>query len=172
MTTSIRSITINPTETITTQNLPADSIGTSICATIGCSMFDVVALQDEIDLFVDDEGLINGSPLNLPATVLTHLLGSPTVIFTRDVVMRATALDTAYRQRTIETVALQPNGLEFRFIPLQPMPGPLGARLPPDIGFGCGDNPNVLRIERRGPDEIVFPGCNEVPSALRRCSKV
>ncbi|TFD24748.1 DUF3846 domain-containing protein [Cryobacterium sp. TMT2-23] len=81
MTTSIRSITINPTETITTQNLPADSIGTSICAAIGCSMFDVVALQDEIDLFVDDEGLINGSTLNLPATVLAHRLGRPTVIF-------------------------------------------------------------------------------------------
>ena len=81
MTTSIRSITINPTETITTLNLPADSIGTSICATIGCSMFDVVTLQDEIDLFVDDEGLINGSTLNLPATVLAHRLGRPTVIF-------------------------------------------------------------------------------------------
>jgi hypothetical protein len=38
-------------------------------------MFDVVGL------FVDDEGLINGSPLNLPATVLAHLLGSPTVVF-------------------------------------------------------------------------------------------
>ena len=44
-------------------------------------MFDVVGLADNIDLFVDDEGLINGSPLNLPATVLAHLLGSPTVIF-------------------------------------------------------------------------------------------
>jgi hypothetical protein len=97
--------------------------------------------------------------------------GSPTVIFTRDLVMRATALDTAYRQRTIETVALQPNGLEFRFTPVQPMAGPLGARMPPDVGFGCGGNPNVLRVERRGPDEIVFPGCNEFPSALRRCVK-
>lgn len=97
--------------------------------------------------------------------------GSPTVIFTRDLVMRATALDTAYRQRTIETVALQPNGLEFRFTPVQPMAGPLGARMPPDVGFGCGGNPNVLRVERRGPDEIVFPGCNEFPSALRRCLK-
>jgi hypothetical protein len=44
-------------------------------------MFDVVGLQDDIDLFVDDEGLINGSTLNLPATVLAHLLGSRTVIF-------------------------------------------------------------------------------------------
>ena len=44
-------------------------------------MFDVVGLADSIDLFVDDEGLINGSPLNLPATVLAHLFDSPTVIF-------------------------------------------------------------------------------------------
>ena len=98
--------------------------------------------------------------------------GSPTVIFTRDLVMRATSLDTAYRQRTIETVALQPDGLEFRFTPLQPLQGPLGARMPPDAGFGCGGNPNMLRVERRGPDEIVFPGCNEFPSPLRRCTKV
>jgi len=86
--------------------------------------------------------------------------GSPTVIFTRDLVMRATSLDTAYRQRTIETVALQP------------LQGPLGARMPPDAGFGCGGNPNMLRVERRGPDEIVFPGCNEFSSPLRRCTKV
>jgi hypothetical protein len=95
--------------------------------------------------------------------------GSPTVIFTRDVVMRATALDTAYRQRTIETVALQPNGLEFRFTPMAPMQGPLGPRMIPEIGFGCGGNPNMLRVERRGPDEIVFPDCNEFPSPLHRC---
>lgn len=73
MTTTIRSIT--------TLNLNPDSIGTDIAAAIGCSMFDVVGLADSIDLFVDDEGLINGSPLNLPATVLAHLLGSRTVIF-------------------------------------------------------------------------------------------
>ena len=81
MTTTIRSLNINPTETITTLNLTQNSIGTDIAAAIGCSMFDVVGLADNIDLFVDDEGLINGSPLNLPATVLAHLLGRPTVIF-------------------------------------------------------------------------------------------
>ncbi|MBB5643649.1 DUF3846 domain-containing protein [Cryobacterium roopkundense] len=81
MTTIIRSVHINPAETITTQNLNPDHIGQDIAAAIGCSMFDVVGLTDNIDLFVDDEGLINGSPLNLPATVLAHLLGSRTVIF-------------------------------------------------------------------------------------------
>ena len=81
MTTTIRSIKITPTDTITTLNLDQSNIGADICAAIGCSMFDVVGLADDIDLFVDDEGLINGSTLNLPATVLAHRLGSPTVIF-------------------------------------------------------------------------------------------
>jgi hypothetical protein len=96
--------------------------------------------------------------------------GSPTVIFTRDVVMRVSVLDTAYRQRTIETVALQPDGLEFRFTPMAPVVGPLGNRMPPDAGFGCGGNPNILRVERKGPDEIAFPGCTEFPSTLKRCT--
>jgi hypothetical protein len=81
MTTTIRSVKINPTETITTLSLTPGSIGADISTAIGCSMVDVVGLADSIDLFVDDEGLINGSPLNLPAAVLAHLLGSPTVIF-------------------------------------------------------------------------------------------
>jgi hypothetical protein len=90
-------------------------------------------------------------------------VGAPTVIFTRDLVMRATALDLTLRQRVIETVALTANGLEFRFTPLAP------GRIPPDFGFGCASNPNLLRVERRGPDEIIFPGCSEFPSLLRRC---
>ncbi|MFC7542644.1 hypothetical protein ACFQU2_28615 [Siccirubricoccus deserti] len=89
--------------------------------------------------------------------------GSPTVIFTRDVVMRATPLDTAYRQRNIETVAVQPNGLEFRFTPAAPVMGAMGPRAANDAGFGCSGNPNLLRVERRGPDEIVFPDCSEFP---------
>jgi hypothetical protein len=95
--------------------------------------------------------------------------GSPTVIFTRDVVMRSTPLDTAYRQRNVETVAVQPNGLEFRFTPAPPVMGAMGPRAPNDAGFGCAGNPNLLRVERRGPDEIVFPGCSEFPSPLKRC---
>ena len=47
--------------------------------------------------------------------------GSPTVIFTRDVVMRVAVLDAAYHQRAIETAATLPDGgLEFRFLPVAP----------------------------------------------------
>jgi hypothetical protein len=95
--------------------------------------------------------------------------GSPTVIFTRELVLRATALDLTFRQRAIETVVGTPNGLEFRLAPLTPTGGPMGGRLPPDYGFGCDGNPDLLRVERRGPDEISFPGCSEFPSPLRRC---
>ncbi len=101
-------------------------------------------------------------------TTSAECFGSPTVIFTRDLVIRATALDLAFRQRAIETVALTPNGLEFRLAPLQGG-GPMGNRIPPDFAFGCGTNPNLLRVERRGPDDIAFPGCNEFPSPLKRC---
>jgi hypothetical protein len=96
--------------------------------------------------------------------------GQPTVIITRDVVMRASPFDVAYRQRLIETVSGGPAALEVRFVPIPPQAGPFGARLPPDVGFGCSGNPNLLRIERRGPDEIAFPDCAEFPSPLKRCT--
>ncbi|RVT95301.1 hypothetical protein EOD42_17105 [Rhodovarius crocodyli] len=100
----------------------------------------------------------------------TECFGGATVIFTRDVVLRASALDIAYRQRVIETVALIPDGLEFRFAPAAAQGGVLASRLPPDIGFSCDNNPDLLRVQRRGPNEIAFPGCVEFPAILRRCT--
>jgi hypothetical protein len=80
------------------------------------------------------------------------------------------ALDTAYHQRAIETAATLPDGgLEFRFVPAAPMARAMGGRLPPDIGFGCGGSPDLLRVQRRGPDEIAFPDCTDFPSPLKRC---
>jgi len=96
-------------------------------------------------------------------------LRAPTVIFTADVVLRASSLDVAYRQRTVETVGATPNGVEFRFTPPIAVVSPLGARVPPDSGFGCPGGVNVLRVERRGPNEIAFPGCDEFPGPLKRC---
>ncbi len=95
--------------------------------------------------------------------------GQPSVIFTRDVVMRASVFEVPYRQRLIETVATGPDVLEFRLVPVQAQSGPLGSRLPADIGFGCPGGPNGLRVERRGPNEIVFPNCTDFPSPLVRC---
>ena len=96
--------------------------------------------------------------------------GTPVVIFTRDLVMRAAMLDIAYHQRSIETAAVLPDGgLEFRFVPAAQTALALGGRLPPDIGFGCGGSPDLLRVQRRGPDEIAFPDCADFPSPLKRC---
>lgn len=91
--------------------------------------------------------------------------GNVSIIFMRDLIMRVSSLDFAFRQRAIETVAVTNDGLEFRLIPL---PG----RPQPEIGFGCEGNPNLLRVTRRGPDEVLLPGCVEFPSPLRRCRTI
>lgn len=91
--------------------------------------------------------------------------GQPTVIFTRDVVLRAAPTDFAYRQRLIETVAANASGVEFRFTPI---PAP-GGRVAADLAFGCQGGPNTLTVERRSDDEIVFNTCDEFPFPLRRC---
>jgi hypothetical protein len=90
--------------------------------------------------------------------------GNVTVIFMPDIVMRASSLEMTFRQRAVETVALTADGVEFRLVPFG------GAtRGVPEIGFGCGDNPDLLRVSRRGADEIVFTNCVEFPSPLKRC---
>jgi len=94
--------------------------------------------------------------------------GQPSVVFTRDVVLRVSLLDVAYRQRLVETVQQTPNGVEFRLVPAQASVPPVGGRMPPDAGFGCAD-PDGLRVVRTGPDEITFPDCADFPSPLRRC---
>jgi hypothetical protein len=87
--------------------------------------------------------------------------GRVSVIVMRDIVMRVSSLDLAFRQRAIETVGLTPDGLEFRFVPLS-------GRLP-ESGFGCDDNPDLLRVRRMGEDEVIFPDCAEFPGSLKRC---
>ena len=54
---------------------------------IRCNNFDVVGLEDDIDLYVDDEGALNGSRLNLRATIIAHLLGTPAVLHGRAVAL-------------------------------------------------------------------------------------
>lgn len=93
-------------------------------------------------------------------------LGQPVVIFTRDVVMRATLTSQFLSQREIETVRASPAGVEFRFGALD-VPPLLGGS-PPQPGFGC-DSPDVLHVQRRGENEISFPGCADFPNPLVRC---
>ena len=110
-----------------------------------------------------------------PPTTLSgkECLASPTIIFTRDVVIRANPFDVSYLQRLVETVRDSGRGgIEFRLFSAGPTAaqanpfgfGPLGG----DTGFGCGD-PAVLRVQKRGENEIAFPNCSEFPYPLVRC---
>lgn len=100
-------------------------------------------------------------------------IANATVIILRDVVLRASVLDVAYRQRLIETVGPTPTGgLQFRLVPAAPIGGAFGGRVAPDSGFGCEGGPDGLVIERRGPNEIVLPNCREFLSPLKRCGTV
>ena len=98
-------------------------------------------------------------------------LMQPTVIFTRDLVLRASLIDQFYVQRLIETARGTGNGIEFRFsaataaAAASAAPG-LGASV--GTGFGCGD-PDVLHVQRISPNEVRFPGCRDFPFPLIRC---
>ncbi|HVC60253.1 MAG TPA: hypothetical protein VND19_07850 [Acetobacteraceae bacterium] len=87
-------------------------------------------------------------------------LAQPMVIFTRDVVMRAVMTSPAYVQRLIDTARATANGFQVRLLP---------PRSAADSGFGC-PNPDVLPVQRRGDNEIAFPGCTDFPFPLIRCA--
>jgi hypothetical protein len=91
-------------------------------------------------------------------------LAQPMVIFTRDVVMRAVITSPAYTQRLIDTARATATGFEVRLLPATPAPPEPAS----DLGFGC-PNPNVLPVQRRGDNEIAFPGCTDFPYKLIRC---
>ncbi|HEY3848660.1 MAG TPA: hypothetical protein VGL95_16260 [Acetobacteraceae bacterium] len=93
-----------------------------------------------------------------PVTLSTQeCLAQPMVVFTRDIVMRAVMTNSAYVQRQIDTARATATGFEVRLVPAsQP-------------GFGC-PNPNVLPVQRRGDNEITFPGCTDFPYPLFRCA--
>ena len=110
-----------------------------------------------------------------PVTVgLQDCLAQPTVIFTRDLVMRAVLTDIRFVQRQVETVRATASGFQFRLVSTPQIAGSdaafgQGAPPPPLIGFGCG-SPNELDVQRRGENEISFPHCTEFPFPLIRCT--
>ena len=99
-------------------------------------------------------------------------LAQPVVIFTKDVVLRASLIDPTYAQRVIETVRVSPQGADFRFTPAATPPGGVAGMLAqaatPPQGFGCAD-PDALQVRRLGPNKISFPGCTDFPNPLVRC---
>jgi len=106
------------------------------------------------------------APSNLTAAAC---LGEPVVIFTRDIVLRATLTDVTYTQRVIATARTNPGVTEFQFAPAAPQSaGLFGAAPAAQAGFGC-ENPDVLHVQRRSENEISFPGCADFPNPLVRC---
>jgi len=102
-----------------------------------------------------------------PGLTKEACLSQPVVIFTKDLVMRATLTEQQLTQREIETARAVPGGTEFRFAS-----GVTGSRMLGGYsalaGFGC-ESPDVLHVQRRGENEIVFPGCPDFPNPLVRC---
>lgn len=114
-------------------------------------------------------GGIYPPPRDLPPV---RCLAEPSVIFTRDLAMRTVLLEPTLRQRVVTSARATPAGWEFRFRPLAQPRGLVGgtaAGSPPEAGFGCPGGPDVLVVQKRGPNEIIFPGCTDFPAPLVRC---
>lgn len=99
-------------------------------------------------------------PANIPPQAC---LSQPVVVFTRDLVLRATITEQFMGQREIESVRATPTGVEFRFA--GGVAPTVGEPIP---GFGC-ESGAVLHVQRRGENEISFPGCADFPNPLVRC---
>ncbi|HUN38945.1 MAG TPA: hypothetical protein VMU81_01505 [Acetobacteraceae bacterium] len=107
-------------------------------------------------LFGEWVGGVFPPPVTLSAQ---ECMSQPMVIFTRDSVMRASMTSAAYEQRAIESVRATKTGFVIQFYP------DTSSNLP---GFGC-PNPDVMPVQRRGENEIAFPGCSGFPFPLVRC---
>ena len=80
-TTPLRALRIGFLKELEPTLIDAARIVAALDESVGCNNFDVVGLEEDIDLFVDDEGALNGSRLNLRATIIAHVLGKPAVLF-------------------------------------------------------------------------------------------
>jgi hypothetical protein len=96
-------------------------------------------------------------------------LAQPTVIFTRDSILRISITDLAYLQRLVETVRATNTGAEFRLVPALQTPQAGSFSVAPDAGsFGCRDADDLV-VQRQGDNEIKFANCPAFPYPLTRC---
>ena len=80
-TTQLRALRIGFLKQLEPTLIDSARIVEALDESVGCNNFDVVGLEEDIDLFVDDDGALNGSRLNLRATIIAHVLGKPAVLF-------------------------------------------------------------------------------------------
>lgn len=113
-------------------------------------------------------GTWTGGLFPVPSSLSTQAcLSQPVVIFTRDLVLRATLTEQVLTQREVESVRAQSGADEFRFRAVAPSVPAFGGA-PRTAGFGC-ESPDVLHVVKRGENEISFPGCPDFPNPLVRC---
>jgi len=113
-------------------------------------------------------GTWTGGLFPVPSSLTTQAcLSQPVVIFTRDLVLRATLTEQVLTQREVESVRVEGGTEEFRFRPVAQGPASITAGLR-SVGFGC-ETANVLHVQRRGENEIIFPNCSDFPNPLVRC---
>lgn len=113
----------------------------------------------------------------VPNPTAETCLAQPSVVFTRDVVLRATLTDVIYIQRVVATARTRGQRTDFTFAPLpaqsgaatDPLTGLQSAAASSGQGFGCAGGPDELHVERKSANEIIFPGCADFPNPLVRC---
>ena len=114
-------------------------------------------------------GTWTGGLFPVPSSLTTQAcLSQPVVIFTRDLVLRATLTEQVLTQREIESARALAGAEEFRFRPVAATVAPVLGAARRSVGFGC-ESSDVLHVQRRGENEISFPGCSDFPNPLVRC---
>jgi hypothetical protein len=75
MTNTVKVVTITPDGEVRDAELDADNVLAGLYEQIGCDMVDLVRLTPTLDMWLDDEGLVTGQPVNIVATWLARAFG-------------------------------------------------------------------------------------------------
>ncbi|WP_214369805.1 DUF3846 domain-containing protein [Pseudonocardia sp. H11422] len=100
-TATIKVMTIAPNGDLSDVELPSGNVLQGLYSAIGCHCVDLLRLTDTLDMWVDDDGLMNGSAVNMPATAVAHAFGWTHQIYAGTVVL-------AEHSANGDTVSLRP----------------------------------------------------------------
>lgn len=78
--TGVRVIQVHPDGRVFDGPLPGPTTMDGLYEALSCRTYDVIRLTDGIDMWVDDEGAINGSDVNLAASIIANRCGHPHAI--------------------------------------------------------------------------------------------
>lgn len=90
-----------------------DTILDAFYKSLNCDCVDVVRLTDKLDMWVDDNGMINGCQINVPATLLARRLGAGIDILAGPALVCGIDLDTGEsRELTGDQLTFVANSLQ------------------------------------------------------------